>query len=334
MPYVTPHMTFAQIEALPHMERAAGYLIEMRPESAAKISGVTLEMNRALYGEFAGRRMRLGIERLVEVANEYGSPDIELWDETAIVEVPGRERTRLFRFPAPKPGAPFVLVIPGGGYCSVCSAFEGFTFAKELNDAGYAAFVLSYRTREAALMPAPIEDAVQALRQILAHADELQVAPRYAVAGFSAGAHLAGELCSDNWGWKRWDLPRPAAALLGYPAVDMRLLAKQPPENETVVHMLDAMFGASRDDALLSEFDVVRHVAAEFPPTFTWQAEDDATIPFASSAHLVMRLGELGVPFEYHAYAHGDHGLVKPHDSDADQWPTQAIAFLVHTLGR
>jgi hypothetical protein len=44
-----------------------------------------------------------------------------------------------------KPGAPFALIAPGGGFAYVGSLHEGFPYAQEISKLGYNAFVLKYR---------------------------------------------------------------------------------------------------------------------------------------------------------------------------------------------
>ena len=56
-----------------------------------------------------------------------------------------QERTGLFYYRG-KPGAPFALIFPGGGFSYVGSLHEGFPLADVLSRKGYNAFVLQYRT--------------------------------------------------------------------------------------------------------------------------------------------------------------------------------------------
>ena len=55
-----------------------------------------------------------------------------------------KEPTGLFFFRG-KPGAPFAIVCPGGGFAYVGSLHEGFPHALELSKKGYNTFVLKYR---------------------------------------------------------------------------------------------------------------------------------------------------------------------------------------------
>jgi hypothetical protein len=57
---------------------------------------------------------------------------------------PSRKDTGLFFFRG-KPGAPFAIIAPGGGFEYVASLHEGFPYAVEISNRGYNAFVLKYR---------------------------------------------------------------------------------------------------------------------------------------------------------------------------------------------
>lgn len=127
---------------------------------------------------------------------------------------PAKNATGLFFFRG-KPGAPFALIFPGGGFSYVGSFHEGFPYAMELSKRGYNAFVLRYRVGGAS--PA-VEDAVAALSLIFANAKALDVDPRgYSVWGSSAGARMAAYLGS--YGAARFGgtrPPRPAAVIMAY----------------------------------------------------------------------------------------------------------------------
>ena len=58
----------------------------------------------------------------------------------------GRSNTGLFFFRG-RPGAPFAVIAPGGGFSYVGSIHEGFPYAVAIRDRGYNAFVLKYRAR-------------------------------------------------------------------------------------------------------------------------------------------------------------------------------------------
>jgi hypothetical protein len=59
-------------------------------------------------------------------------------------DAPACNNTGLF-FYRGKPGAPFAILAPGGGFSYVGSVHEGFPYADVLSSLGYNAFVLKYR---------------------------------------------------------------------------------------------------------------------------------------------------------------------------------------------
>lgn len=104
---------------------------------------------------------------------------------------PSKKSTGLFFFKG-EPGAPFVVVCPGGGFSYVGSIHEGFPHAIQLSQKGYNAFVIQYRVGSE---KAACEDLAAAISYIFRNADLLQVATEdYSVWGSSAGARMAAAL--------------------------------------------------------------------------------------------------------------------------------------------
>ena len=125
---------------------------------------------------------------------------------------PSRRNTGLF-FLRGKPGAPFALIAPGGGFSYVASLHEGFPYAVEINRAGYNAFVLKYRVGEGGA-PAT-QDMAAALAYVVRNAETLGVSRRgYSLWGSSAGARMAAAIGSN--GTARFGVPAPAAIVMAY----------------------------------------------------------------------------------------------------------------------
>ena len=335
-PPITPTMTYAEIEAMPEFADLEGYLMVCRPTTRERmltspIVGSVSESGSAAAGE----RITRGLERVREVVRGGATFSLRPWNQDACTQDPSREGVRLFHFPTetttpPTPCKPWVLVIPGGGYQSVCNAFEGFPAAAELNAVGYTAFVLSYRVRMDHLMPRPFDDVAQSIRYLHAHAQELGIDQNgpYAVMGFSAGGHLAAEWGTTNHGYATYGLPKPAALVLAYPPIDVRL-------NAPVNASRDNFTRSLIDDRALEELDefcVNLHMDESYPDTYIWQCEDDDVVPFKNLVIMVNRLEELDIPFESHTFAHGGHALMKPHDENADRWMDRVIPFLQSRL--
>jgi acetyl esterase/lipase len=101
-------------------------------------------------------------------------------------------------YPAAKPGAPLVIVCPGGGYGILAETHEGSEVAKRLNAFGSAAVVLKYRVpRRDPNKPwvVPVMDARETLRIVRARAAEWNADPKkIGILGFSAGGNLAARV--------------------------------------------------------------------------------------------------------------------------------------------
>ena len=278
---------------------------------------------------FAERLVR-GLERAREVMASGAVFMREIWSDAERDQDAGRAGVRLFHFPARRASGafdtPWVIVIPGGGYKSVGNAVEGFPAAAELNEAGYHAFVLSYRTSVSPLMPGVVDDLAQAVRHIRAHAAELAVdaeAP-YAVIGFSAGGHLCAEWGTVNRGYRTYGLPKPAALVLGYAPIDVRIPSPTPHALDTFTGLLQASAPATG----LEEFCVNLHMDEDYPDTFLWQCTDDEVVSFQNLELMRARLEELGIPQESLVFERGGHALMQAHDPRQDRWMERVLSFL------
>lgn len=201
---------------------------------------------------------------------------------------------------------------------------EAFPVAKKLNDMGYSASVLNYRVGQEGLLPKPSEDLAQAIKFILSKSEEFKIAKEnYAIAGFSAGAHLAATLGTDNYGYKNRDLPKPAALFLGYPLITTDLVY----ENEEIDKVLVTMAGKSYTQEILDSFSITQNMSKDYPATYIWMCKDDDTVPFSNSVVMAEKLHELGIPYIYKVVEHGGHGLGLGLDSEAEGWLEEAIDF-------
>lgn len=198
-----------------------------------------------------------------------------------------RARTGLFYFRG-KPGAPFALIFPGGGFAYVGSLHEGFPLAEVLSRKGYNAFVLHYRSGGQAVA---YEDMAAALSWIFRHAEELEISTRgYSLWGGSAGARMAADLGSYGaaaFGGEH--VPRPAAVVMGYTG-HTRYTKNDPPTFAVV----------SLDDPIASPRVMKRRITA---------------------------LNAEGVDTEFHLYRNAGHGFAVGTGSDAEGWMELAVRF-------
>ena len=201
---------------------------------------------------------------------------------------PSRRNTGLFFFRG-KPGAPFAVIAPGGGFSYVGSVHEGFPYAIEINRRGYNAFVLKYRAGQGGRIPT--EDLAAALTYIFRHAGELGVTTSgYSLWGSSAGARMAASIGSH--GTARFggaSLPRPSTVVLLY---------------------------TGHSD-----------IGASEPPTFVAVGEHDGIAPAAAMERRVAALRRVGTDVEYHEYRGVGHGFGLGVGTSAEGWIADAVRF-------
>lgn len=231
--------------------------------------------------------------------------------------------------PASDPGAPAVLVLPGGGY-QLHADHEAEPVAEWFHQRGFAAFVLRYRVAPHRF-PAGLLDAWRTLRWLRRHAGQLGFRPdRVVVLGFSAGGHVAALLAvgfdpeaavaeSASLGGTTDD--RPDGCVLGYPATRVS-------DPVTAELLGDNLFGEPRS-AKLRKLDVADLVDAATPPTFIWHTAPDRVVPAAQSLDYTNALVRAGVPVELHLFDDGPHGIgLAAAQPGARQWPALVDSWL------
>lgn len=215
---------------------------------------------------------------------------------------------------------PFAVICPGGGYSMVCSFVEGMPFAKKLNEMGYSAFVVYYRTKDRARFPGPQDDLARAVEEILRRAEEWNLDTRgYSVWGASAGGHLAASFGTESMGYRKYGLPKPAALVLTYPVITMSDLTHP----GTRANLLG---NAPSGDAIRMT-SVEQQVTAAYPPTFVWCGTGDKTVPPENSRMLASALEAHGVPCQLQEYPGVDHGVGLGQGLCCEGWLESAVAF-------
>lgn len=175
---------------------------------------------------------------------------------------------------------PGIIILPGGGYIK-CSEREADPVAFPYLKAGYQVFILRYSVGEEVVWPQPLQDYEDAFALIRSRAKEWHLLmDKIAVAGFSAGGHLAGcaAVLAEN---------KPAAAVLGYAVLE------EPATREGCMKLPN----------------VTAAVDGNTCPCFVFATRDDNVVPVRNSVHFIAALTKAGVPFESHIYSHGFHGV-------------------------
>lgn len=256
------------------------------------------------------------------------NPEREVTLEATLFDAP-RPDQRPTSLEEPRPA---LIICPGGAY-EYLSQRESDPVAAAFMRHGFNAFVLRYSVGEHAVYPNPAIDAARAVRWVRKHAGELGVDPeRVAVMGFSAGGHVSA-LIGTQWhhedlvAAERAEYDRLSAA--GVNAND-GLLAHSSRPNAIIpcyaVFSFDWLPPDGRLTKLLKE-DCIAAVTPSTPPAFVWTTGEDQTVPANQSLRFVTALEAAGVPFEYHHFARGPHGLAvadATSNADRDSLPENA----------
>jgi dienelactone hydrolase len=229
-----------------------------------------------------------------------------------------------FAFPIPVSKG-LGVVIPGGGYNSVSMLAEGFPVAQRLNELGYDALIVGYRTAKQAAYPHVLEDGIEALKMVFKQNILGKTPTNYFVMGFSAGGHLAGLLASERYGALALALPAPKTAILAYPVTS--LILKTDEETKT-------LFAGDRlhDEAFLREFSLENLVTPRFPKTYLWGCVKDPCISLEETAAFEKALQANRVAYFRKLYDAEGHGWALGEKTPAAGWLNTALAF--HEEGR
>ena len=191
--------------------------------------GLELDLDMQVLVKLAERDLHTLVGRTPEEARQdlrdavrpFEGEKIALADErdTHVAGAAGPLRARLY-CPTGDDGTPAALVVyyHGGGWVAGDLDTHAQPCRLLAKSSGARVLSVDYRLAPEHRFPAPVEDALAAFRDAIARAAELGADPRrFAVAGDSAGGHLAAvtaQLCAADGG------PAPALQLLIYPVTD------------------------------------------------------------------------------------------------------------------
>src|SRR5512143_3398855 len=235
------------------------------------------------------------LNRMIDDAAGGRTVFYRFYSEAERQREPGRDDTGLFFFRG-RPGAPFAVVCPGGGFSYVGSVHEGFPHAAAISSKGLNAFVLRYRAGHGEAVAT--RDLAAAVSYIHRHAETLGVGTSgYSLWGSSAGARMAAAIGSHgvaSYGGD--DVPRPSAVVMAYTGHSDRGSAE--------------------------------------PPTFVVVGREDGIAPPAIMERRVKALREGGTPVEYHVYEGLGQGFGLGTRTSAEGWVFEAIRFWEAQMGR
>jgi acetyl esterase/lipase len=235
------------------------------------------------------------LNHLIDEVNNGKTIFYDFYTESEKKAEPGRTNAGLF-FVRGKPGAPFAIVAPGGGFSYVASVHEGFPYAVEISDKGFNAFVLKYRTGCGSACA--IQDMAAAIRFIFRNAEMLGVSTKdYSLWGSSAGARMAAAIGSHGVGYFGGaDLPKPSTVVMAY---------------------------TGHSD-----------YSSEEPATFVVVGEQDTIAPASVMQRRVDTLHRSGTDVEFHKYPNLGHGFGPGTGTSADGWIADAIRFWAQRISK
>ena len=228
------------------------------------------------------------LNRMVDDASVGGTIFHDIYTNAQKQAEPSRKDTGLFFFRG-KPGAPFAIIAPGGGFEYVASLHEGFPYAVVISNRGYNAFVLKYRAgRGGATATA---DLAAAISHVFRNAYSLGVATAgYSLWGSSAGARMVAAIGSHGTGrFGGADLPKPSVLVTLY---------------------------TGHADLTSTE-----------PPTFVAVGDADRIAPPSIMERRVAALRRAGTHVEYHKYPGVGHGFGLGVGTNAEGWIADAVRF-------
>lgn len=204
-----------------------------------------------------------------------------------------------------------ILVIPGGGYGSICSEREGEPIAQAFIPYGFNAFVLHYSVGEGKHFPLQLTEASLAMKHIKDNADEYNINPeRVFAAGFSAGGHLAaslGILWDNKEVNEKIDMPfgynRPTGIMPIYPVVSSD-------RSFTHIWSIENLLGKENmtEENMLA-VSLEKHVNENSSPAFIVHTSNDEAVNVKNSLALAGAYANAGMKLELHIYPDAPHGV-------------------------
>ena len=200
-----------------------------------------------------------------------------------------------------------ILVIPGGGFTTRATDFEGVLVAQYFKERGIASFILRYRILPLYSRKDWLLDAQRAMQHLRTNAKQFRIAPnRIGVIGFSAGADLAYD-ASLNPLSAQPEAADPLERVSSRPDFQVLVYGAAPQRNATE--------GAGK--------------LADLPPAFMFCTAEDMGHLRGMSA-LYMDLLQAKVSVESHFFLNGEHGVgIAIGDPVLGQYPTLLMNWII-----
>lgn len=319
---ITENTVLSKVFSFPNMQAAERYTFYSYGEI---LSSRLREATSAQLGRGNAKKIisvQHTLQRLAAIGESGKQFVYPVYNDAACNDDPQKRDVVLMHFPVEQ-CSPFVFIVSGGGFESVCSIGEGFPVATRLNQLGYHAFALNYRisTSDAPLFPKPIDDLAAAVTYIQTHATNFNVLPdHYIVMGFSAGGCITCQFGTANHGYAHYRLHKPDLLVPVYPLVYREL------RDDFTRRHAEKQFGKGFPLSVLSEYNTLLHTDG-FPPAYIVHTKSDTTVPYRQSVDLFQKLAPQGIPCRLDLTEQGEHGFGDGSGTDAEGWIDRAMKF-------
>jgi acetyl esterase/lipase len=219
---------------------------------------------------------------------------------------------------------PTMIFYHGGGWVGGTKEASFMSIMPWL-EMGWNVVNVEYRMARVALAPAAVEDALCALRFVVAQAKNYNIdTARIVVSGESAGGHLAlaagmipasagfTNICSGG-GFAGYEntVPKVAAIINWYGITDLNDMLAGPNARSYAVQWVGAL--ADRD-AVAKSVSPLTYVRAGLPPILSIQGDADPIVPYSQNVRLRDALTKAGASNELFTVPGGGHGNFRPED--------------------
>jgi acetyl esterase/lipase len=217
---------------------------------------------------------------------------------------------------------PTLIFYHGGGWVAGVKESAVMSFMPWL-EMGWNVVNVEYRMAREALAPAAVEDALCALRFVVAQAKTYGIdTSRIVVTGESAGGHLAlaagmipesaglTRICAGG-GFSGYEnaVPKVAAIVNWYGITDLMDMLEGPNTRSYAVQWIGAQPDAQSIARAVSPLTYVR---AGLPPILSIQGDKDPIVPYSQNVRLHDALAKAGATHELFTVPGGGHGNFKP----------------------
>jgi dipeptidyl aminopeptidase/acylaminoacyl peptidase len=196
--------------------------------------------------------------------------------------------------------------------------WEGVQTTTYLNEKGFDAWVLNYSVADTAptpLYPVPMNEALDAVRQIRAQKKELT---KLGIWGYSAGGHLAAMTVTN-----------PEAELdfgiLAYPVITMDPEYTHPGSRENLI-------GDDASPELQEKTSAEKTVTESTPPIFLFHTANDASVPVENALLFSNAMSAHKRPFQSLILPDGEHGIALGIGDPKLDWTVELERWMQYSI--